>query len=384
MSSLNLKRNIRDTNWVIPDPGDAGEIPSNEPGICNLISEGAETRTLPDPVSEYQPLLLAMETDGGDIVITVANAYDNAGSTTITFDDAGDYVALQSIKVGSDFRWRLVGSDGVLGPSVELSSGSIDTLTVDTILNIAKDVEFTGATGVNQITVPTNLADALSIIDSAGDLIVIDTTTGTQVLTITPPTTFVGIVTGPEYTFNGSTGANKTTLPTNLADAWSILDSAADIIVFDTTTGTPVITFTPITTFTGVITASAGIKSTAQTVVPDAVSGAASLITAGVTNVVVDTVTNDADDWITLPSLADVPDGHTITILCNAGSNFELQTPGTDGEEINSEDCDGTKEYLCTDTEIIKVIKVDDTIGWMAHAFSQIGAVVAAVVPHSP
>jgi hypothetical protein len=95
----------------------------------------------------------------------------------------------------------------------------------------------------------------------------------------------------------------------------------------------------------------------------------------------VSAVTNDANDWITLPSLASVPNGHEITILCSAGGNFELRTPASSNEEINSEDCDGTKEYLCTDTEIVKVVKINNTIGWMAHAYSAIGAVVVAVVP---
>lgn len=92
-------------------------------------------------------------------------------------------------------------------------------------------------------------------------------------------------------------------------------------------------------------------------------------------------VTNDANDWITLPSLADVPNGHEIIIIGSAGSNFELRTPAASAEEINSEDCDGTKEYLFTDTQIVRVIKIDNTIGWMAHGFTAIGAVATAVVP---
>ena len=92
-------------------------------------------------------------------------------------------------------------------------------------------------------------------------------------------------------------------------------------------------------------------------------------------------VTNNANDWVILPSLAQVPNGHEITILCSAGGNFELRTPAGSNEEINSEDCDGTKEYLCTDTEVLKVVKINNTIGWMAHAYSAIGAVVTAVVP---
>lgn len=122
-----------------------------------------------------------------------------------------------------------------------------------------------------------------------------------------------------------------------------------------------------------------GLRLVTKSVTPDAVSGAA--ISPGVTSVTVGTVTNDANDWIVLPPLAKVPNGHEITILCSAGGNFEMRTPATSAEEINSEDCDGTKEYLCTDTEVIKVVKINNTIGWMAHAYSAIGAVVTAVVP---
>jgi hypothetical protein len=95
----------------------------------------------------------------------------------------------------------------------------------------------------------------------------------------------------------------------------------------------------------------------------------------------VQAVTNDADDFIVLPALADVPVGHEITIVCNAGSNFELRTPADSDEEINSQNCDGTAEYLCTDTEVVKVVKISDTIGWMAHAYTALGAVAPAVVP---
>ena len=100
-----------------------------------------------------------------------------------------------------------------------------------------------------------------------------------------------------------------------------------------------------------------------------------------VTQVSVLAVTNDANDWITLPSLVSVPEGRRITILCNAGGNFELRTPAASAEEINSEDCDGTKEYLCTDTQIVYVTKISNTIGWEANAFTAIGAVATAVVP---
>src|SRR3990167_7389784 len=54
----------------------------------------------------------------------------------------------------------------------------------------------------------------------------------------------------------------------------------------------------------------------------------------------VDTVETNADDWVTLPSLADTPNGHQIIILAQAASNFELRTPASSGEKINNEDSD--------------------------------------------
>lgn len=44
---------------------------------------------------------------------------------------------------------------------------------------------FNGATGANEIRVPTNLADALSLESTAGDIVVVDTTTGAVAITIT-------------------------------------------------------------------------------------------------------------------------------------------------------------------------------------------------------
>lgn len=119
-----------------------------------------------------------------------------------------------------------------------------------------------------------------------------------------------------------------------------------------------------------------------QTVNPDDADGVGvNMILPSSQRVVVGAAVNGVNDWITLPSLADCPNGHRITILCSAGGAFEMRTPAGSAEEINSEDCDGTKEYLCTDTQIIEVIKINNTIGWMAHAYSAIGAVVTAVVP---
>jgi len=99
-------------------------------------------------------------------------------------------------------------------------------------------------------------------------------------------------------------------------------------------------------------------------------------------SVVVRSVTNDANDWITLPSLADVANGHEINILASAGGNFEMRTPPGTTEKINNVSCgDSATEYLCTDTDVIRVFKVSNTQGWVAQSLTNLGAVRTAVVP---
>lgn len=91
-------------------------------------------------------------------------------------------------------------------------------------------------------------------------------------------------------------------------------------------------------------------------------------------------VTNDANDWITLPDIADVPIGHKITITANAGSNFELRTPASSNTKINDVDSDGSQEYLVTDTHVVEITK-RTTTGWVGVSYTKLGAVVTAVIP---
>jgi hypothetical protein len=124
-----------------------------------------------------------------------------------------------------------------------------------------------------------------------------------------------------------------------------------------------------------------GVEYTPVELVADASDKTINSIPPLAKSVKVTGVVTAATDYVYLPPLNSCPDGHEITILCSASENFELRTPASSAEEINSEDCDGTKEYLCTDTQVLKVVKIDNTIGWMAHGYTAIGAVAAAVVP---
>lgn len=118
-----------------------------------------------------------------------------------------------------------------------------------------------------------------------------------------------------------------------------------------------------------------------QTIVAAAAEGSTNTILPGVSAVYVNGVTVDANDWIVLPALASVPNGFAITVVGRAGANFEVRTPASSNEKINNEDSDGTKEYLFTNTQVHRFIKMDNTNGWMAHGYTALGAVVTAVVP---
>ena len=143
------------------------------------------------------------------------------------------------------------------------------------LLFTANTLTFAGATGANEVVVPTNLAEALVIRDSAADVIVIETTTGTPVVRVTPISTFTGLVTltggatsvavitatggitipgaTGKITFTGNTGTCEMVVVDNVADALSIKDSVggADIIVICTTNGSELVTFTPRTVHSG-------------------------------------------------------------------------------------------------------------------------------------
>lgn len=109
-------------------------------------------------------------------------------------------------------------------------------------------------------------------------------------------------------------------------------------------------------------------------------SGSGSSLLPGTTMAAVVGVTTDANDWIVLPPIDDVPIGHTLRIAANAGSNFEMRTPASSNTKINDIDSDGSQEYLVTDTDLVIVTK-RTTTGWCAQSLTKLGAVRTAVIP---
>jgi hypothetical protein len=124
----------------------------------------------------------------GNETFSVAVATGNtsvSGTLTVQQDaDFGGNVTLGSISTNNIIFNGYVASNIIPDVNDTRDLGSSSNAWRDIYLSEA--ISFQGATSENEIVIPTNLADSLSIRDSAGDLIVITTTTGSQLITITP------------------------------------------------------------------------------------------------------------------------------------------------------------------------------------------------------
>lgn len=250
---------------------------------------------------------LASQTDAGDLDIapdwigemTVASSTFEVGDM-VTVDEASSGTALEdqvlvkttnpALAIGyviqryaSAVTTALVRLMSNVTPPNITGVGAISTTTgIFSTSVTAPVVVFSGATGEPEIRLTANLADALSIEDTAGDLMKFDTTTGSCVVTITPATTVTGLLTSNggitlsgavDLTFTGTTGQPEIMLTTNLADALSVKDTAGDLIVVCTTTGAQTITITPPVTISGGLTLGAKLVLNAVTT-PVAAAGA--------------------------------------------------------------------------------------------------------------
>jgi len=119
-----LGRSHAEYDHRILDPGDAGAIPTDKMGVCNLVSgAAAETRTLGRPEYVGQLLVLNFDTDGGgNIVITCASTFNQTANNTLTFADAGECCMLIGVQVGAYLVWR------AFSANPEADSGTFSTV----------------------------------------------------------------------------------------------------------------------------------------------------------------------------------------------------------------------------------------------------------------
>jgi len=124
-----------------------------------------------------------------------------------------------------------------------------------------------------------------------------------------------------------------------------------------------------------------GVKYEPITLTPDSSEKVTNIVPAGARSVVCAANANGVNDFIVLPSLARVPNGHCVMVICNA-AGMEIRTPASSNQKINNTDSDGTTEYTVpAGGQIHYFTKISDTVGWMGNGYTAIGAVVGAITP---
>lgn len=114
--------------YPIPDPGASGTITiDRQLATVEVTTAAAEVRTLDTPTRAGTVALVVFATDGGDLTLTVTDGYNADGDTSITFADAGDFVAFVSVQVGTACVWRVLAQEGT---NAAMETLSVDSLTV--------------------------------------------------------------------------------------------------------------------------------------------------------------------------------------------------------------------------------------------------------------
>lgn len=202
-------------DYVMQDAGDGNDLMTKYDrnlGVIEMTSgSSGETRTMGDPRSAGQLVTLHHHTDGGgDITITFTSAYDQSGSTSMVFGDAGDNATFRSIEDGTDtYAWRLVGYDGVTGPTEELATVDVDTLIIGGTTVTATAAEINQAADESANTEVVTTTNVLTAAESGKTLILNSATAFV--------TTLPAVAAGLRFTFYAGatqvTGGNHTIVP---------------------------------------------------------------------------------------------------------------------------------------------------------------------------
>lgn len=138
---------------LLKDPGSAGSIVFDKWGqVCLINTTPGGARTLPVPTRAGILAGIVLETDGGDLTLTVTDGYNEDADTSITMDTAGNYIVVWSIKVGTSYLWRVIAQEGTDATVEEIAA---DTATIQEVAKPAAVTAEHGAGAIGTGTAPT-------------------------------------------------------------------------------------------------------------------------------------------------------------------------------------------------------------------------------------
>lgn len=151
-----------------------------------------------------------------DMAGTIATTRGPSTLTFLTATDAAPSVLTAALTLGA-------AQQATIGGALTVTTTS--TFNGNLVLPANTDLTFTGTTGTNDIVLTNGLADALSITDGAADVLVIDTSTAGNVITITAAMASTG-----NYTLTGALALVAGTAPAGTV-AYAVHDNAGDVTI---------------------------------------------------------------------------------------------------------------------------------------------------------
>ena len=111
MSGHRITADLLKADFNQGDPGSGGKITAEGNWtVVELVSAGAEARTLKNPVKSGQIIVITLKTHGGTVTVTADTGYNKDGDTTLAFDAALETILLVSVPNGtSGYRWSSLG-----------------------------------------------------------------------------------------------------------------------------------------------------------------------------------------------------------------------------------------------------------------------------------
>jgi hypothetical protein len=124
-SAHSLPRNWLAAPFSVADPGTGGTFNLDNKGVayCKITSTTTETRTIPAPEVAGQMIFVALDTDGGNVTITITGGQ---GVSSVVLNDAGDAFSLISTTTGGTAKWQPAWSTGALSGFPSNLGGNVD------------------------------------------------------------------------------------------------------------------------------------------------------------------------------------------------------------------------------------------------------------------
>ena len=177
--------------------------------IVPVVTATAEARTLTQPTKAGRVVTVLLDVDGGDLTLTVTGGWRQAGTTTITFDTAGDWVTFISVKVGASYYWRVLAEEGTnatetitsfVAGSATVTSGVLSSATINAITGtsiLAASATVTSgvlsSASINAITNTSIVAASATVTSGVYSSASISAQTGTSIVAASATiTTLVG------------------------------------------------------------------------------------------------------------------------------------------------------------------------------------------------